>query len=150
MAQNIKGSASSRLIAPAHKHGLFCATRLFRATYGLRNCAQTGARPSLIAGTIHQELLAKFLYFAPLRQPHFLQAIIVNDKVLFTLSFTAPDFGRVSGMFPYKIRAHPPEAYSERQVFNVVHYNIYSSLPEPPKPLPHTARPLRRWQGPSK
>jgi len=26
------------------------------------------------------------------------------------LAFTAPDFGRVSGMFPYKIRAHPPEA----------------------------------------
>jgi len=36
--------------------------------------------------------------------------IIVNDKVLFTLAFTAPDLGRVSGMFPYKIRAHPPEA----------------------------------------
>jgi hypothetical protein len=26
-------------------------------------------------------------------------------------SFTAPDFGRESGMFPYKIRAHPPEAH---------------------------------------
>ena len=25
-------------------------------------------------------------------------------------SFPAPDFGRVSGIFPYKIRAHPPEA----------------------------------------
>ena len=66
LAQNIKGSASSRLIAPAHKHGLFCATtghfraqrvktcpktvhrtlfHLFCATYGLQNCAQTGARP---------------------------------------------------------------------------------------------------------
>ena len=34
---------------------------------------------------------------------------IVNDKVLFTLSFTAPDFGRFSGILPHKIRAHPPE-----------------------------------------
>ena len=49
---------------------------------------------------------------------------IVNDKDLFTLSFTAPDFGRFSGIFPYKIRAHPPEAYSERQNIFIFHYNI--------------------------
>ena len=50
--------------------------------------------------------------------------VIVNDKVLFTLAFMAPDFGRLSGIFPYKIRTHPPEAYSERQKIFVVHYSI--------------------------
>ncbi len=35
---------------------------------------------------------------------------IANDKVLFTLAFAAPIFGRSSGIFPCKNRAHPPEA----------------------------------------
>jgi hypothetical protein len=41
--------------------------------------------------------------------------------VTLLLSFTAPDFGRASGYIPFKIRAHPPEGYRERQIIFGVH-----------------------------
>ena len=57
---------------------------------------------------------------------------IGNDKVLFTLTFPAPDFGRTSGIILCKIRAGLPcgyirrRLYSERQIIFVVHYSFPS------------------------
>ena len=49
--------------------------------------------------------------------------IIGNDKVLFTLAFPAPDFGRFSGIFLTKSGRFRRRLYSGRQNAFVVHYS---------------------------
>jgi hypothetical protein len=50
----------------------------------------------------------------------------VNDKVNFTLSFTAPDLRRESGRFPLQIRAHPAGGFI---VNDKLHLSLTISLP---------------------
>ena len=51
---------------------------------------------------------------------------IANDKVLFTLSFAAPDLRRPkAAYFPGKSVRIRRRLYSERQVFSDVHYKYF-------------------------
>ena len=52
--------------------------------------------------------------------------VIVNDKDLFTLSFTAPDLGRASGIFITRSVRIRRRFYSERQhIVNALNKCVY-------------------------